>query len=323
MHGAETQGKARRFPRVARSDTRGGEVEAGGHLVALQGGAMIDPAAKLKRLRETPHQALPLASVHADEAYQPRAVDLVPYLKRRSVELRSEEHKAHMRLALEASAAVELEPILCAEVAGKVYVIDGHHRLAAYRLAKRDKVPARVLPMEHAEAVLLSKLVNCTERALEMHTGQRTDAAWQALAIYTKRGTYPLHKPHTIRSVAAQHGVGKQTVQRMLARLPHVHPSEFDDKDLDPGTGWPRWQAVCRQLPEDAANMLQREEREIERTLKWLGGIVERVQEKRVAVGNAVMDKALQRAKAELIAGDPDLAEVLALAREDDTGAEF
>lgn len=285
---------------------------------------MIDPVAKLKRLRETPRQLLPLASVCEGEAYQPRAVYLVPYLKRRSVELRSEEHKAHMRLALEASAAVELEPILCAEVAGKVFVIDGHHRLAAYRLAKRAKVPARVLPMEHAEAVLLSKLVNCTERALEMHTGQRTDAAWQALAIYTKRGADTLSKPHTIRSVAAQHGVGKQTVQRMLARMPHVSPCEFVARDLDPGTGWPRWGAVCRhQSSEDEASMIKHEQRDIERTLKWLGGIVERVQEKRGVVGDAVMDKALQRAKVELIAGNPELAELLALAREDGTGEEF
>lgn len=323
MHGAETQGETR-GPRVARSDSRGSEVEARGNLVALQGSAMIDPAAKLERLRNTPPQAWPLASVHEGEAYQPRAVRLVPYLKRRSVELRSEEHKAHMRLALEASAAVELEPILCGEVAGKVYVIDGHHRLAAYRLAKRAKVPARVLPMDHAEAVLLSKLVNCTERALEMHTGQRTDSAWQALAIYTKRGADTLRKPHTIRSVAAQHGVGHNTIHRMLARMPHVHPSEFDEHDLDPGTGWPRWQAVCRHhLPEDEASMIDREQRDIDRTLKWLGGIVERVQEKRGVVGDAVMDKALQRAKAELIAGDPDLAEVLTLAREGDTGGEF
>jgi hypothetical protein len=88
-----------------------------------------------------------------------------------------------MLLALKASHDVQLEPLLVAEIEGRLGVVDGHHRLKAYRRAQRETIPAPVMPMNRQQAVLVSKLLNCADRALEMHPEQRRDVAWQYLVV--------------------------------------------------------------------------------------------------------------------------------------------
>jgi ParB-like chromosome segregation protein Spo0J len=149
-----------------------------------------------------------------------------------------------MRLALEASQAIQLEPILVAEIDGSLFVVDGHHRLKAYQLAGRETIPARVYPMGHREAVLVSKLVNCAERALEMHAKQKLDAAWQYLAAVTHHGAIGLPVGESTRTVGGRFGIGHATVARMLRKLPTVNPQDWSPEALDPGTGWPRWRYV-------------------------------------------------------------------------------
>jgi hypothetical protein len=205
----------------------------------------MDVERSLQRLQVARVQHLPLRTLKTDEALQPREARMVPFREQARAEKRSEEHAGTMRLALEAAHTIELEPVLAAEIGGALFVVDSHHRLKAYRLAKRETIPARVLPMKHRAAVLISKLVNCAERALEMHPEQRRDAAWQYLAAVTRRGAEGLPTGESFRTVAGRFGIGKDTVQRMLRTLPKVNPRDHEGH-LDPGTGWPRWPRVRR-----------------------------------------------------------------------------
>lgn len=199
----------------------------------------------LERLKVAGMQRLPLSSLKTDEALQPRVAGLVPFREKTRTERRSEGHTGTMRLALEASQMIQLEPVLVAETTGGLFIIDGHHRLHAYQLAKRETIPARVLSMDWRMAVTVSKLANNDARALEMHDEQRRDAAWQYLAEVTHRGTRKLPAGESIRTIAGRFGIAKDTVQRMLRMLPRVNPKKYAGQ-LDPGTGWPRWRVVRR-----------------------------------------------------------------------------
>lgn len=198
----------------------------------------------LQRLQAAEVQHLPLSALTTDDALQPREARMVPFREQTKVERRSEEHIGTMRLALEAAQGIELEPVLVAEVNGVLCVVDGHHRLKAYKRAQRETMPARVCPMDQRHAVLVSKLVNCSDRALEMHPEQRRDAAWQYLAAVTLRGAACLPSGESLRTIAGRFGIGYGTVHRMSCRLPEVNPEDWSIEALDGGTGFPRWRHV-------------------------------------------------------------------------------
>jgi len=198
----------------------------------------------LQRLQAAEVQHLPLTSLKTDNALQPREVRMVPFRDQAKVERRSEEHIGTMRLALEAAHSIQLEAVLVADVDGALFVVDGHHRLRAYKLAQRQTIPARVCPMDRQRAVLVSKLVNCAERALEMHAEQRRDAAWQYLAAVTRKGVARLPAGESSRTVGGYFGIGHATVARMLRKLPEVNPKDWRTEALDAGTDFPRWRYV-------------------------------------------------------------------------------
>jgi ParB-like chromosome segregation protein Spo0J len=216
-----------------------------------------------------------------DDTLQPREARMVPFRDQGRVESRSEDHIANMRLALEASHSVQLEPVLVADVDGGLYVVDGHHRLTAYRRAQRGTLPARVMPMSRAVAVLVSKLVNCSSRALEMHAEQRRDAAWQYLAAVTRRGAQGLPKPQSLRTIAGRFGIGKDTVGNMLRTLPKVNPKDWNVQAHDPGTGFPRWRYVREnkggwQAMKEELDLDQLTQHEAEKLAKKIGALIDK-----------------------------------------------
>lgn len=198
----------------------------------------------LQRLQTAQVRNMALTDLKTDNVLQPRESRVVPYKEKDRVENRSKEHIGGLLLALNASSGIQLEPLLVAEIDGQLLLVDGHHRLKAYQLAKRENIPVRVLPMDHQRAVLVSKLVNCFGRALEMHPEQKREAAWQYLAAITQRGSMALPKGESTRIVAGRFGIGVATIHRMLHKLPMVNPKDWHSDALDLGTNFPRWRYI-------------------------------------------------------------------------------
>ena len=211
--------------------------------------------ATLKALQATEPQMVAVADVKVHPALQPRADRLVPYKDMFRVEERSREQRHALVLALGSHDEMNLEPILLARISNEdsdlpspgLYVVDGHHRLAAYRELNRNQIPCRIYPMDFPLAVLASKPVNCSGRALEMHREQRIDAAWQYVSAVTDRGNVRKLPPgESTRTVSRRFGVGHNTVARMLTQLREIDPEDYSSETLDQGTQWPRWRYVRR-----------------------------------------------------------------------------
>lgn len=112
----------------------------------------------------------------------------------------------------------DLDPILVWQEAdadgkptGRLVLLDGHHRLAAYATAKghRGAVPAVVLTGDRTEAMLAAAQANSRE-SLPWTKNEHLDAAWRLVRLPGKRLTVP--------AVAKAAGVGAATVDCMRRR---------------------------------------------------------------------------------------------------------
>lgn len=204
----------------------------------------MDGDTALKRLQQAEVQTLSLDDVHIHEALQPRSVRVLRNSQRNAAEQRSAGNVANLRCTLRASKRAQLDPVLVAWIDGKHFIVDGHHRVRAYRAENRPTIPARVVRMDLAAAVLASKLVNLTGRAMPMEKAQCIEAAWQHLAGLTDGGNKPLPAGVTFEMLEARLGVGHSTLHRMMQRLTRIIPSEWKKEDCDPGTGFPTWTAA-------------------------------------------------------------------------------
>lgn len=205
----------------------------------------------LERFKSAPIQLIPITSLQTSKALQPREPRLVPFRDKGRSEDNSEQHIATLRLLLDGSQEIQLDPILVADITehppatvSGLHLVDGHHRLRAYSQAGRQLIPAHVLATDYRTAVLVSKLANCTGRSLAMHREQCRDAAWQYLADVTQQGATGLPDGDSLRLVGARFGISKNTVDSMLKHLPKIERKDFHSMALDPGTGWPRWRHV-------------------------------------------------------------------------------
>ena len=191
---------------------------------------------------------IPLSEICYHPLFQPRVAQLVPARHWHGVSVRSTEHIDSLVRKLQSSEDFQLDPILIADINGEtdrlpdgLYVVDGHHRFAAYSDVGRREIPCRILSMSYQDALIISKLANGNRRAMKMHEEQRLDAAWQWMIIVTEGGQRTLPKDASARKLSATFDVGKNTVQRMKQRLREVKPSDYDSALLAPETGWPRW----------------------------------------------------------------------------------
>jgi hypothetical protein len=170
----------------------------------------------------------------------------------------TEMHVHDMAELLKADPGAELVALQLAEVGGALYVVDGHHRLSAYRRAKRATAPATVEAMTWREASHASKLANISHTKLEMRPAQKRNALWHHLAHVTDNGTRGMFG-ESQRMLAARFGVNRDTLARMLRRLPEVDPKGYPPEQRDAITGWPHWKHVAtprgdmyRQMTPDA-----------------------------------------------------------------------
>jgi hypothetical protein len=133
----------------------------------------------------------------------------------------SDDHIFEMARATQNTGA--LEPILVFPVADKYYVMDGHHRLAAYITAGwKGDIPASVFTGSLNEAVR-EALGRNSKNKLPMTAKDKTEAAWRLV----KEGK-PGDWPDSISETQALCGVGKGTVNRMREAWTKLHNGQYE-----------------------------------------------------------------------------------------------
>ncbi|WP_063980261.1 ParB/RepB/Spo0J family partition protein [Bradyrhizobium sp.] len=116
-----------------------------------------------------------------------------------------------------------LDPILVLPVADKYYVIDGHHRLAAYITAEwKGGIRAIVFNGSLDEAVREALRTN-NKNKLSMTTADRTAAAWRLVKL-GKPGAWP----DSISEIAEMCVIGETTVDRMRAIWTTLHNGQYE-----------------------------------------------------------------------------------------------
>jgi hypothetical protein len=138
-----------------------------------------------------------------------------------------DDHIFDMAKATQNSGA--LEPILVFPVADKYYVMDGHHRLAAYLTAGwKDDIPTVVFTGSLDEAIREALRSN-SKNKLPMTAKDRTEAAWRLV----KQGK-PGEWPDSISDIKAMCNVGKGTVDRMRDVWTELLNGQYGDDKHDP-----------------------------------------------------------------------------------------
>ncbi|MET3911902.1 hypothetical protein ABID59_006269 [Bradyrhizobium sp. S3.3.6] len=133
----------------------------------------------------------------------------------------SDDHIFEMAKATQNTGA--LEPILVMPVADKYYVMDGHHRLAAYKTAGwKGDIPAIVFSGTLDEAIREALRRN-TKNKLPMTTKERTEATWELVKL-GKPGEWP----DSIAETRELTGAGKGTVNRMREAWTKLHSGQYE-----------------------------------------------------------------------------------------------
>lgn len=127
--------------------------------------------------------------------------------------------RGHVRGLVQVLRTVgDLDPVLVWQEAdddgkatGRLVLLDGLHRLAAYATAKgpRSAMPAVVLNVDRVGAMMAAVQANSRE-SLPWTKSEHMDAAWRLVRLPGKRITVP--------AVAKAAGVGAATVDRMRRR---------------------------------------------------------------------------------------------------------
>lgn len=112
--------------------------------------------------------SLPLAAIEQrTELFQPRAME--------------EHHLQDLRRAIKSQGS--LEPLTVKRFGNLVVLIDGHHRLEAYKLEKRkNEVPVRFFTGTLDEAILESGRAN-SQAKLVMSVQEKQNRAWQLILL--------------------------------------------------------------------------------------------------------------------------------------------
>jgi len=187
---------------------------------------------------------VPITDIKTDERLQPRNLNLVPWKKQDSVKRESDKHTQTLRELLESSKQKQLTPIDIVELNGKLTVVDGHHRLRAYKKANRKEIPIRKLEIDFKQAYIRARTANAEGRSLSMHAEQCSEAAWQILLDHTKGGTRKLPKGMSVALIAARTGASNSTVGRMYKRAMKEHSTWrelYTGVLCDPVTSYPFW----------------------------------------------------------------------------------
>jgi ParB-like chromosome segregation protein Spo0J len=135
-----------------------------------------------------------------------------------------------------------MPPILVFPVGRDFYVIDGHHRLAAYDMAKWTKaIPAQVFTGNLRDAERVALRSNNKDK-LPLTREDRTEAAWWLVREEDARDS--------IRSIMDDTGASKGAVNTMRATLKKLKEMGYDAKEIR-GATWNRARQVANGSAEE------------------------------------------------------------------------
>lgn len=157
------------------------------------------------------------------DVFQPR------YFDDDSTGINSRDHVADLVKRLEREGA--LDSILVLPMGDKAIVIDGHHRLEAYRKAKKEKINVLVFSDDPQAARLASAHENHKIR-LPMSLQERNQSAWKLV----KEGKVPASSSKWIYSenqIKQATGASEGTIKNMRTIY-----KGFVEKDIDPPDSW-------------------------------------------------------------------------------------
>lgn len=168
-------------------------------------------------------------------------------------------HKADLGCTLK-NAGGPFDPLLLwqPDDDGKLILLDGLHRLAAYRAAKWDgEIPVIILRGVDRRGALGEALKANAKQALSLTSAERLDAAWRLVRE-------PVEPRFKVREIVRLIGVSGRTVDNMRKRLRDMEQAE------EPITG--RWARDRRSLPDGDEEMERMTDDQREAEIRKLAG---------------------------------------------------
>jgi hypothetical protein len=175
-----------------------------------------DYAAEIKRLRklasksarkDRPDRIAPNEISMCVTVFQPRGFD-------NSGGSLSNRHIRELVRAIKASPAGDLDPVLVMPLGSVWMLVEGHHRLAAYRsLGRSEPVPVEVFE-GGLDAAIEASIERNNKNRLGMQLSDRLDAAWKLANVFATIGTQVRYRSTALR-IAQIAGISEKTVRRM------------------------------------------------------------------------------------------------------------
>lgn len=232
-------------------------------------------------------------------------------------------HKADLASTIRNTGA-PLDPVLLWQAAageigssGKLILLDGAHRIAAYRAVKWSQpIPSVVLVGTDRRDALGAALRANSKRIRGLSQAERMDAAWRLVRE-------PVPRRYKVREIAAWADVARATVDNMRARFRVMH-----EEGIEITGSWARDRRTRDDADGDVLGQMTDAQRkaEIDKLAAELRDLFDRRKHRErsilcdeqaiwEAIGEALGDNALKHMLDYLLGGEDEASEWLGLAR--------
>lgn len=204
----------------------------------------------LDRFDQHPTERIRLAEITTLEELQPRDLETIQKASDRR-------HRAHglgdmvehLKEALRANPRHPVNPVWIVERKNKLYLVDGHHRLAAHQAAKGvQTISAKVLRDDTPWPMILkvSRIANTQGTQYALHRDEAREAMWRTLSELLECGdrewSDAQSEGYSYSRILALMGqqVARGTVSSMVNAIPRI--AQTNPKQ------WPTWSKARKEM---------------------------------------------------------------------------